>query len=581
MSTSGDVPRPRSLESLSQRLRSSVRDSLRLALGKRPRKRPDCHLSEHQSLPAMASAALRKELECSVCLNVYSEPVTLSCGHNFCRGCIDCVLDSQMGSGGYSCPECREKFQERPSLQTNKTLQNIVGDFLFTQPDQEDSGTFCAHCTHAPVPAVMSCLTCDASLCENHLRVFSTAPELAKKRCSIHENEMDPHCAEDPSCVCVSCYIISEHKELQAESFGEAPEKKIKNLRTFLQEVINQREEAEDRVQILKERRRKAQEKSDRETERVNALFAGIRRRLEELEKKVLRDVTRQAERLSLLYNGVIQELELKNEELSGKIRHIEELCHISDPLNAGGDLSLDGDQRDKKNLQDQLHDRGDLDVTNTADTLQKGLMDIISGMNVCFYIQDPADMLVDKRSANNYVLVSEDRKTISWLDNSLNHPPRPERFEDVAQAMTAQCFSKGQHYWEVDVTGTQWWRVGMCYPSIARSGDQSGIGYNNKSWCLRRYHNYYLVIHDGKVTQLPVKFCSDGVRVYVDYEAGQISFFALCDPIRHLYTYTATFTEPLHGALGLWRGFMSLSRGDWDILRQLSSRGANGGISQ
>ncbi|CAI9623681.1 unnamed protein product, partial [Staurois parvus] len=125
----------------------------------------------------MASANLRAELECPICLNIYTDPVMLGCGHNYCRGCIDRVLDTQEGSGGYSCPECREKFQERPALQKNRKLRNIVENFLSTQPEPEESGVFCTYCIHAPVPAVKSCLHCEASLCINHLKVHSKSPE--------------------------------------------------------------------------------------------------------------------------------------------------------------------------------------------------------------------------------------------------------------------------------------------------------------------------------------------------------------------------------------------------------------------
>ncbi|CAI9620419.1 unnamed protein product, partial [Staurois parvus] len=148
----------------------------------------------------MASSDLRKELECSVCLNIYTDPVTLRCGHNFCRDCIGRVLDTQEGSGGYSCPECREEFQDRPALRRNITLRNIVENFQSTHPEQEESGVFCTYCIHTPVPAVKSCLMCEASLCDNHLRVHSKSPEhvlcdpttsLKDRKCSIHKKLLE------------------------------------------------------------------------------------------------------------------------------------------------------------------------------------------------------------------------------------------------------------------------------------------------------------------------------------------------------------------------------------------------------
>uniref|UniRef100_A0A4W3I5A8 RING-type domain-containing protein n=1 Tax=Callorhinchus milii TaxID=7868 RepID=A0A4W3I5A8_CALMI len=41
-----------------------------------------------------SESALRKELQCSVCLDLFQDPVILSCGHNFCQSCILHVWDS-------------------------------------------------------------------------------------------------------------------------------------------------------------------------------------------------------------------------------------------------------------------------------------------------------------------------------------------------------------------------------------------------------------------------------------------------------------------------------------------------------
>ncbi|XP_069821924.1 E3 ubiquitin/ISG15 ligase TRIM25-like isoform X1 [Dendropsophus ebraccatus] len=291
----------------------------------------------------MASAGLRKQLECSICLNLYTDPVTLRCGHNFCRDCIDQVLNTQDGAGVYSCPECREEFPERPTLQKNITLCNIVQDFLSTQPHEEEiTGICCTYCIHSPVPAVRSCLLCEASLCDNHLRAHSKSPEhvltdpstsLEKRKCSVHKKVLEYYCTEDNACICVSCSLAGEHRGHQVEMLDEASEKKKEKLRNVLQKLITKREETEERVRSAKGHRKKAQEKASGEAERVTALFIDIRRRLDDLEKRVLSEISRQEEKMSLSLSDVIQKLEVKKDELSRRMRHIEELCNMADPL--------------------------------------------------------------------------------------------------------------------------------------------------------------------------------------------------------------------------------------------------------
>ncbi|XP_073480461.1 E3 ubiquitin/ISG15 ligase TRIM25-like [Aquarana catesbeiana] len=521
----------------------------------------------------MASANLKAELECSVCLNIYTDPVMLRCGHNFCRVCIDRVVDTQGGSGGYSCPECREKFPDGPALHRNITLRNIVENFLSAQPDREESGVFCTHCVDYPVPAVRSCLLCEVSLCDKHMRVHNKSPEhilcdptlsMESRKCSVHKKILEYYCTEDDSCVCKFC-VIGGHKGHEMESLDEASDNKKETLRNVLQKLLIKREEMEERVQSLQEHRRKVEEEASGDTERVTVLFRDLRRRLEDLEKRILREISGRAERISIS----IRDLEIKKEELSRKIRHIEELCNMTDPLTVlqksdTGDLcdTEDGDNEDRERHEKLLHDGGGLDVDGISHTLHTGLSDIITEVDIYFYIQGAADILLDVNTAHNDLHISDDRKTVSKSYRNQNHPETPERFQYCAQVLSSRSSSSGRHYWEVDVGGSESWRVGMCYPSIERRGKESVIGRNKKSWGLDRSGNQYEVIHDSKYIPLHTNLSSNRVGIYLDYEAGRISFYDLCDPIRHLHTFTTTFTEPLHAGIWVCKGCIKICGG-------------------
>ncbi|KAM5124946.1 LOW QUALITY PROTEIN: uncharacterized protein ACMZJ9_022588 [Mantella aurantiaca] len=531
----------------------------------------DIHSHFSLLLPAMASADLRAELECSVCLNIYTDPVTLKCGHNFCWVCIDHVLDTQGGSGGYSCPECREKFQDRPTLQRNITLCNIASNFQSDEPSQEQSGVFCTYCVDSPVPAVRSCLHCEVSLCDKHLRVHKKSPEhissLESRKCSVHKKILEYYCTEDDICICVACTLAGEHRGHQVQMLDEASGKKKETLRNVLQKLVTTREETEERVRSLQEHRRKVEEEAAGDTERVTALFIDLRRRLEVLEKRVLREISGRAERDSMPIVEMIRDLEIKKDELSRKMRHIEELCNMTDPLTVlqesdTGDLcdTEDGDDEDRERHDKLLHDGGGLDV---AGILHTGLSDIITEVNVYFPIQEDTYILLDVTTAHNNLHISDDRKTVSLSDINQNRPETPERFQDYYQVLSSRSFSSGRHYWEVDAGGSDNWIVGMCYPSIDRRGVQSRIGWNKKSWGLIRYNNQYEMRHDRKEIPLPAIISSNRVRIDLNYEAGRISFYDLCDPIQHLHTFTTTFTEPLHAGICVWGGYIKICGGN------------------
>ncbi|XP_066450069.1 tripartite motif-containing protein 14-like [Eleutherodactylus coqui] len=209
-----------------------------------------------------------------------------------------------------------------------------------------------------------------------------------------------------------------------------------------------------------------------------------------------------------------------------------------------GGHDGGDGDTGGHK----LLHDVDGPDVAVISDTLHT-LCDIITDIRMGIYGEGPADILLDVSTAANNIHISDDLKTATSTRENQNYPEIAERFQEY-QVMSRRGFSSGRHYWDVEGSGSGWWRVGMCYPSIDRRGQQSYIGHNNKSWCLCRSFNLYSVIHDSKEIQFPHIISSDRVRICLDYGAGWLSFYELCDPIRHLHTFTASFTEPLHALL-------------------------------
>ncbi|KAM4037449.1 E3 ubiquitin/ISG15 ligase TRIM25-like [Anomaloglossus baeobatrachus] len=526
----------------------------------------------------MASADLRDELLCSICLSSYTDPVMLGCGHNFCRVCIDQALDTQDESGVYSCPECRQIFVERPALMRNFVLCNIVKNFLHPEPRQEEIfGIFCTYCIHSPVPAVRSCLHCEASLCNNHLRAHSKSAEHVlsdprtsrKKRiCSLHKKILEYYCTEDAACICVSCSLVGEHRGHRVEILDEVSEKKKKKLRNVLQKLTTKRVETEERVRSLEEQWSKAQEKAAGEAERVTALCTDIRRQLDNLEKKVLSEISRQEKEESLSLSALIHQLEIKKDELSMKMRHIEELCNMTDPLTVlqepdTGDLcdpEEEGGDEDTGGHDEQLHDGDDLDLAEISHTLHT-LCGEITGIRFGIYVEGPAYILLDVNTASNNINISNDLKTVNYLHKKKKHPETSERFLFYNQTLSTRNFSSGQHYWDVEISRSGNWSVGMCYPSMDRRGLQSLIGYNNKSWSLgRMYIDHYLVIHDSKEIRLPDEISSDRVRIFLDYEAGQLSFYELCDPIRHLHTFTAAFSEPLHAALCVNVGCLTIT---------------------
>ncbi|XP_044154237.1 E3 ubiquitin/ISG15 ligase TRIM25-like [Bufo gargarizans] len=203
----------------------------------------------------MALAALKEELTCSICLNIYTDPATLKCGHSFCGECIENVLETQSASANFkcfTCPECRGEFEAFSMPQKNVSLHNIAKHVLSAKQEKAVVEIFCTYCIQSQVPAIKSCLWCEASLCDDHLKVHSKSKEhiliepmtsTANRKCSIHDNALLYYCTEDTLCVCVSCSLAEEHKGHHIESLNEASERIKGSLRDLLRNLTLKRQE--------------------------------------------------------------------------------------------------------------------------------------------------------------------------------------------------------------------------------------------------------------------------------------------------------------------------------------------------
>uniref|UniRef100_A0A670HWN3 RING-type domain-containing protein n=1 Tax=Podarcis muralis TaxID=64176 RepID=A0A670HWN3_PODMU len=74
---------------------------------------------------------LCEETTCSICLEYFTDPVIIDCGHIFCQTCITEVWGESDQDA--SCPQCREPCEQRnvrPNQQLASILANQVADSL-------------------------------------------------------------------------------------------------------------------------------------------------------------------------------------------------------------------------------------------------------------------------------------------------------------------------------------------------------------------------------------------------------------------------------------------------------------------
>ncbi|XP_023138264.3 E3 ubiquitin-protein ligase TRIM39-like isoform X1 [Amphiprion ocellaris] len=87
-----------------------------------------CSGVSRQLLSGMASTGnlSEEQVHCSICLDVFTNPVSIPCGHNFCQSCI---LGYWKTSPLYQCPMCKKSFYKRPDISVNTVLREIAEQF--------------------------------------------------------------------------------------------------------------------------------------------------------------------------------------------------------------------------------------------------------------------------------------------------------------------------------------------------------------------------------------------------------------------------------------------------------------------
>lgn len=193
---------------------------------------------------------LAHELSCPICLQFYSDPVVLPCGHNYCRGCIEETATAavKVESRNPQCPECRLEFHDVDSLQRNFKLCSIIEGFKASQtrprddraqdwPDDEESGgVLCDHCIDETSPAAKICLRCEVSLCSRHFQrhqekeafrshsVVDALPDGGPHGCATHRRPLEYFCSTDMNLLCAACFVEGRHQNHDVLSFEAAEE---------------------------------------------------------------------------------------------------------------------------------------------------------------------------------------------------------------------------------------------------------------------------------------------------------------------------------------------------------------------
>lgn len=161
----------------------------------------------------------------------------------------------------------------------------------------------------------------------------------------------------------------------------------------------------------------------------------------------------------------------------------------------------------------------------------------------------------MDPNTAYRRLSLSDNNRVVSNYDQDLPYPDHPERF-DWPQVLCEQPVC-GRFYWEVEWSGVNGVNVAVSYKSIRRKGGHNDcwFGCSDQSWRLYCSPFRYAFRHHGKETYIPKLNNSTRIGIFVDYDAGTLSFYSIAEKMIPLYKVHCEFTEPLYSGFTVWPG--------------------------
>ncbi|XP_026076914.1 tripartite motif-containing protein 35-like [Carassius auratus] len=446
----------------------------------------------------MASLS-EEDFSCPVCIEIFKDPVVLSCSHSVCK---ECLQQFWRIKGTQECPVCRRR-SSRDDPPCNRVLKNL----------------------------------CESLLKEKKERHSSESEEL----CSLHSEKLKLFCLEDKQPVCLVCFTSQQHDNHKVRPINEVVSSyKVelntakKSLQDKLKHNENIKEEFVKTVQHIKSQ-------ADHTERQIKQQFETLHQFLRDEEEATITALREEEEEKKQMMKEKLEEMNTHISALSHTIKDMEEMMKDSDVCFLKK-FPVSMERVQISSQPDPQTPSGALIhvpryLGNLPFRVWKKMQDIVQNTPV----------ILDPNTAHPRLLLSDDLTSLRWSVNKQPLPDNPERFDECLCVLGSEGFNSGTHYWDVEVKECSHWSVGV----TTASNQRKGWGFfNSDVWCVQYHESPYLSLFT-KCSFL-VKQRLDRVRVNLDYDRGTVSF---SDPVTntHLHTFTNTFTKTVFPFFYFW----------------------------
>ncbi|XP_072548366.1 zinc-binding protein A33-like [Salminus brasiliensis] len=417
---------------------------------------------------ASKRAFSEEDFSCPVCMDIFKDPVVLSCGHSVCKVCVRQYWSTK---GSQECPLCRKRsFRSPPANLALKTLSES----------------------------------------------FQAVRGHPETRCDLHDEELKLYCVNDSQLACVVCRDSQTHLEHKFRPIDEiAAEHKdivegaLKTATVKIKSLHNAQLKCQGRIDHIKQQ---AQH---------------IRNQIKE-EFKKLHDFLQ--EENTAMMTALRAEEKLKTQWLEVAIKNIDEelrtlsrtITETRKELNSKNTTFLKNFEKtlEKAQCSQSAPEDAFPEVVNVAKYLGNLQYRVWRKMQ---NIVNFSPVILDPNTAHSELILSTDLTSMRDSDEETKNQELldiPERFNRSLCVLGSKGFSSGKHSWDIDVGNNTFWMVGVTTESVRRKEHSVfpsgawGIGYDNEQLCARSPVKAY--------HPLPVAAKLQVVRILLDMNAGE-----------------------------------------------------------
>ncbi|NXA86013.1 TRI27 protein, partial [Melanocharis versteri] len=463
--------------------------------------------------------ALPGEASCPICLEYFRDPVSIHCGHHFCRSCIERCWE--WPTAGFVCPRCRDTAPER-SLRPSRELARV--------------------------------LEIARRLSRGEALGIGDEEEEREEECRRHREPLEVFCKEDGALLCAICRESRAHRAHTVLPVPEAAREYKGQIQAQLQTLKDDRDKLLEFREAEMRRNWEYLEKTEAERQRILSQFQGLRLSLEEHSRHLLARLGDLERDIGKVQEENVTSLTKEISRLDTRVQELEEKCR--QPARTFLQVTRDSRMEllgpaglGKENLQLPPSPLPELEKkirhfreeNILLEETLRGFQDILM-----FELPEKMTVTLDPSTAHPQLLVAPDGSSVSW--ESARDPPGdgPEPGTDPLGAGTGtdppvdgpgpgpstdpsvlgrEGVTAGRRCWDVQVAPAGSWALGVARETPGSGGETPGSA-EWELWSMGLCQGQFWALTSlERIPLFPMRVPSS-VRVALDYERGQVAFF-------------------------------------------------------